>query len=78
MAFHKDAHPLTEKSFETVVAFLKMIVETVSGLSPASGWSPMRSFLTPQAFQLFSRLYWAEQARNEDREGWDELTCPLL
>ncbi|KAI0343688.1 hypothetical protein BDW22DRAFT_1356202 [Trametopsis cervina] len=76
-AFHNGRHPLTPNTFETVVAFLRTIVETMAGLSPADGWSPMRSFLTPQAFQLFSRTYWAEQER-KGRKGWEELQYPLL
>lgn len=57
---------------------MKMIVESVSGLDPLKGWAPMRSFLTPQAFQLFSRVYWQEQVNNSNREGWEELTYPLM
>lgn len=57
---------------------MKMIVESVSGLDPQKGWAPMRSFLTPQAFQLFSRVYWQEQVNNSHREGWEELTYPLM
>lgn len=49
-----------------------MIVDSVAGLSPTDGWSPMRSFLTPEAFQLFSRSYWAEQ-KKAGRDGWEEL-----
>ena len=75
-AFHNGKHPLTPPAFETVVAFLRMIVDTVSGLSPTEGWLPMRAFLTPEAFQLFSRTYWAEQKR-KGREGWEELLHPL-
>ncbi|KAI0090719.1 hypothetical protein BDY19DRAFT_904984 [Irpex rosettiformis] len=75
-AYHNGKHPLTPNTFETIVAFLKMIVETVSGLSPKDGWSPMRSFLTPEAFQLFSIQYWDRQ-RNASRTGWGELNHAL-
>lgn len=69
--------PLSEQSFETVIAFLKLVVEHGSGLSPGDGWAPMQSFLTPPAFQLFSRQYWWQQAHDQERIGWEELTHPL-
>ena len=53
-------------------------VENMSGLSTSDGWTGLRSYLTREAFQLFSRMYWAEQARDGEREGWGELTQALV
>ncbi|KIP11326.1 hypothetical protein PHLGIDRAFT_114722 [Phlebiopsis gigantea 11061_1 CR5-6] len=65
--FHADMRLLSERTFETVLAFLKMIVDHGSGLSPSDGWAPMQTFLSPQAFQLFSRQYWWQKAGNQER-----------
>lgn len=71
-----DGKPLTPETLETVLEFLLTVQEDMSGTSAQDGWSPMREYLTPQAFQHFSRRYFREQ-REKGRDGFDGPFAPL-
>lgn len=72
----QDGKPLTSETFEVVLEFLASIAQDMSNTSPQRGWFPLREYLTPQAFQHFSRRYFREQ-RVKGRDGFDGPFAPL-
>ena len=72
----QDGKPLTAEALEVILEFLATIVQDMSGTPTQRGWLPLREYLTPQAFQHFSRKYFREQ-REKGRDGFDGPFAPL-
>lgn len=70
-----DGKPLTQETLETVLEFLLTVLE-MSKVSPLDGWSPLREYITPPAFQMFAIRYFKEQ-REKGRDGFDGPFAPL-
>lgn len=74
--YREDGKPLTHETLETILEFLLMVLEEMSGMSRLDGWVPLREYFTPAAFQIFSTRYFKEQ-REKGRDGFDGPFTPL-
>ena len=71
-----DGKLLTPETLETVLEFLLQVIEDMSHVEGADGWGPLHEYLTPRAFEMFSRTYFRLQ-REKGRVGFDGPYAPL-
>lgn len=71
----RDKKPLLKATLEAIYAFHGKILNG-AGYPESDGWAPIREYMTPAAFQFFSRDHFEKQ-KEKKRVGFDPFYEPL-